>query len=47
MATEPQAELEAFHRFLGQQLESHRYDMSVEDSVKAFRTYQQDLEQLR
>lgn len=47
MATEPQTELQAFHRFLGQQLESQRSDMSVEDSVRAFRSYQQDLEQLR
>ena len=47
MSTEPQTELEAFHRFIGQQLVIHRSDMSVEDSVKAFRTYQHDLEQLR
>ena len=47
MSRESQTELEAFHRFIGQQLEIERNDMSVEDSVKAFRTYQQDLEQLR
>ena len=47
MSTQPQTELEAFHRFIGQQLESQRSDLSVEDSVKAFRSYQQDLEQLR
>ena len=47
MSTQPQTELEAFHSFVAQQLQSRRGDMSVEDSVKAFRAYQRDLERLK
>jgi hypothetical protein len=47
MATEPPTELETFHRFLTDQLAGGRSDLSPEESVKAFRAYQRDLERLR
>jgi hypothetical protein len=47
MATEPAGELELFHRFLGDQLQNGQSDLSPEESVKAFRAYQRDLQRLQ
>ena len=47
MATEMPTELESFHRFLTEQLETGGAGLSPEDSVKAFRAYQHDLARLR
>ena len=47
MATNGASELVVFHRFLGDQIESGSVNLSPEESVEAFRAYQQDLERLR
>lgn len=47
MAAEPPTELETFHRFLTDQLAGGRSDLSPEESVKAFRAYQRELERLK
>jgi hypothetical protein len=47
MAGRPVRELESFHRFLTEQLADGRDDLTVEESVAAFRAYQADLERLR
>ena len=47
MATQVPTELESFHRFLSQQLESGQKDLSPEGSVEAFRAYQRDLKRCR
>ena len=41
------AELQLLHDFLGQQLQGGSGDLSLEDSVRAFREYQRQLEQFR
>jgi hypothetical protein len=46
MATEPQNELELFHRFLSEQLQTGGSDLSPEDSVKAFRARQRESSRL-
>jgi hypothetical protein len=47
MPTETTAELELFHEFLGNQLRRGFVGLSVDDSVRAFRDYQRELEQFR
>ena len=47
MATDSTTEIEAFHRFLGDQIEGGPVDVSPEESVQAFRAYQRDLERVR
>lgn len=49
MATEleTQVELEAFHKFLGEQLKKKKCPLTVTQSVEAFREYQDELERLR
>ena len=47
MATETVTELEAFHKFLGEQLKNGPCKLSVEQSVEVFRAYQQELERCR
>ncbi len=47
MATTSLSELEAFHRFLGEPLTEGQYDLSVEESLAAFRAHQQEIQQLR
>ena len=47
MATQPQSELELFHRFLSEQLQNGGADISPEDSVKAFRAYQRESARLK
>ena len=47
MATANQTELEVFHRFLGDRLNDGKRDLTVEETVEAFRAYQRDLQQLR
>ena len=47
MATDTIHEIEAFYQFLGQQLEQGAMNLSLEQSVQAFRAYQSDLERLR
>ena len=47
MATHSPTELESFHRFLTGQLQGGDAELSPEESVKAFRAYQDDLQRLR
>ena len=49
MATdiETQTDLEAFHKFLGELLKKGKRKLPVEESLVAFRQYQQELERLR
>ena len=47
MSTETPSELEMFHGFLGQQLRDGTRDLSVEESVQAFRRYQQELQRFK
>jgi len=47
MATQLPNELESFHQFLSEQLEHGEVELSPEESVKAFRAYQRDLERCR
>ena len=49
MATdiETQTELEAFHKFIGELLKKGKRKLPAEESLVAFREYQQELERLR
>lgn len=47
MATIPESEMAAFHRFLGEKLDLGASEMTVEESVEAFRAYQRDVARLR
>ncbi len=47
MAAQSPGELESFHRFLTEQLADGRGDLTLEESVAAFRAYQRDLERIR
>ena len=47
MATQSSTELESFRRFLTEQLQGGNAKLSPEESVKAFRAYQDDLQRLR
>lgn len=47
MTTQSSTELESFHRFLTEQLQGGYAELSPEESVKAFRAYQDDLQRLR
>ena len=49
MATdlETQTDLEAFHKFIAELLKKGKRKLPVEESVVAFREYQQELERLR
>lgn len=47
MATQSPSELESFHRFLTEQLSGGRSDLSPEESVEAFRTYQRELKRIQ
>ncbi len=49
MATdlETQTDLEAFHKFIGELLKKGKRKLPVEESLVAFREYQQELERLR
>ncbi len=47
MSADNSSELVVFHRFLGDQIEGGSLELSPEESVQAFRAYQQDLERLR
>ena len=47
MATQSPSELESFHEFLTRQLQGGDARLSPEESVKAFRAYQDDLQRFR
>ena len=47
MATNLPSELEVFYQFLAEQLQNGASDLSPEQSVEAFRSYQRDLERLK
>jgi len=47
MATVPENEVLAFYRFLGEQIDRGANEMTVEQSVEAFRAYQRDAARLR
>ena len=49
MATdfETQTDLEAFHKFVGELLKKGKRKLPLEESLVAFREYQQELERLR
>ncbi len=47
MATQLPSELESFQRFLTEQIQGGDAELSPEESVKAFRAYQDDLQRLR
>ena len=47
MATVPESEMAAFYRFLGEQIDRGASEMTVEESVEAFRAYQRDVARLR
>ena len=49
MATdlETQTDLEAFHKFVGELLKKGKRKLPVQESLVAFREYQQELERLR
>jgi hypothetical protein len=47
MATDLQAEFEAFHRFVGEKLQDRASSISLEEAVEEFRAYQSDLERFR
>jgi tRNA(Phe) wybutosine-synthesizing methylase Tyw3 len=49
MATDlgAQTDLVAFHKFIGELLKQEKHNMTVEQSLEAFREYQQKLERLR
>ena len=47
MATGTMTELELFHRFVGENLTNGGKDLSPEESLQAFRSYQRELAGLR
>lgn len=47
MATNSPSELDVFYHFLAEQLQDGACDLSPEQSVEAFRSYQRDLERLK
>jgi hypothetical protein len=47
MATEASREIEIFYEFLGHQIQEGSVDLSPEDCVEAFRSYQRDLDRLK
>ncbi len=47
MATVPESEVLAFYRFLGEQIDRGENEMTVQESVEAFRAYQRDVACLR
>ena len=47
MATQSPSELESFHQFLTERLQGGDADLSPEESVKAFRAFQDDLQRFR
>ena len=47
MATVPESEMAAFHRFLGERIDGGPSEMTVEESVEAFRAYQRDVARLK
>lgn len=47
MATVPESEMAAFYRFLGERIDRGASEMTVEESVDAFRDYQRDVARLR
>ena len=47
MATVPENEVLAFYRFLGEQMNRGANELTVEESVEAFRAYQRDAARLR
>ena len=46
-ATNSPSELDVFYQFLAEQLRDGASDLSPEQSVEAFRSYQRDLERLK
>ena len=47
MATAPENEVLAFYHFLGEKINCGASEMTVEESVEAFRAYQRDAARLR
>jgi Arc/MetJ-type ribon-helix-helix transcriptional regulator len=47
MSAAPPTELELFHRFLGEKISNGSRDLALEEAVKAFRDYQEQLARLR
>jgi len=47
MTTNSPSELDVFYHFLAEQLQDGASDLSPEQSVEAFRSYQRDLERLK
>ncbi|NQT36353.1 MAG: hypothetical protein HQ581_02625 [Planctomycetes bacterium] len=47
MATVPENEVLAFYHFLGERMNRGASEMTVEESVEAFRAYQRDIASLR
>jgi len=47
MAPVPESEVLAFYHFLGEQINCGANEMTVEESVEAFRAYQRDAASLR
>jgi len=47
MSIGPSSDLHSFYHFLGLHLEGEPIGLSPEESVRAFRTYQEELSQLR
>ena len=47
IATIPENEIAAFHRFLGEQIDGGASEMTVEESVEAFCAYQRDVARLK
>ncbi len=47
MATAGENEILAFYRFLGEQIDSGANEMTLEESVEAFRAYRRDVARLK